>query len=143
VILFIGLALVFWCSYRRNKMLIVVPDKKTYQQTEFNVVYEPVTELQPQKMPKPRVIEMPPELQTLREETEEVSDVEPLQPRRTGYATIQRVNGSKETVYENIGPEGADEVIYEEVQPVGRKVTFATKSESDLSSREFLESEII
>jgi len=146
VVLLIGLALIIWCSYRRNKLMLVVPAKKTYQQTEFNIVYEPVTELQLQKMPTPKKMEeLPPaNLQVLPEETEHLV---PMQPNNVGsrsYATVQRVGDSKETVYENMNsPMNEDQVIYEEVMPPGeRKVTFATETE-DSGSREFLESEIL
>jgi hypothetical protein len=146
VVLLIGLALIIWCSYKRNKHMLVIPAKKTYQQTEFNIVFEPVTELQPQKMPTPKQMEAlsPPEPQILNEETERLV---PLQQNNAGsrsYATVQRVGDSKETVYENMNsPMAEDQVIYEEVMlPGERKVTFATLTE-DSGSREFLESEIL
>lgn len=150
VVLFIGLALIFWCSYRRNKLMIVVPAKKTYQQTEFNIVYEPVTELQPQKMPTPKQMmeELPPaEPQAVTEETEHLVPLVQSASGNRRYATVQRVGGSKETVYENTNsPIAEDQVIYEEVLPPGERkvVTFATMTEdSGSGSREFLESEIL
>ncbi|XP_059469381.1 uncharacterized protein LOC132193041 [Neocloeon triangulifer] len=144
VMLLVGLAVILWCSYRRNKLQIVKPEKKVYQQTEFKVVYEPVTELQLQNLPTPKTVQVPPEMRPLRPVTEE-EPLEEVQETRTEvipYATVQIVNGSKETVYENCAAEGQPQVIYEEIQPAERRVTFASRTET-AAPREFLESDII
>ncbi|CAB3381476.1 Hypothetical predicted protein [Cloeon dipterum] len=142
VLLLVGLAFIFWCTYRRNKLHIVKPEKKVYHQTEFKVVYEPVTELQPQQLPTPKAVQIPPELRPLSEETEvpEVASRSGNQRLVTPYATF--LLNSRETIYENAVPEEEAHVIYEELEPVGRRVTFASRTESAQEEREFLESDI-